>query len=183
MSLAIKTSRAEAMGDPGLFGAIGGATKGAIGGITGGPLGIIGGAISGGVRGGRGPQRRQPRAGQRPFIDPVLPGIGRRRGMGRRGFAQQQVPVRPKPGIRGGLERLIPGGATGFEVMLPGGNGMGPAPSGFHWNKSSYFLSDGTFVEIGAAAGSTLRRSLASATAKSFQPVSPRTMSPGLKSG
>ena len=48
----------------------------------------------------------------------------------------------PTPGVGGAIERFVPGGNTGFQ---PGGQ----APSGFHLNKTSYFLKDGTFVPKG----------------------------------
>ena len=51
------------------------------------------------------------------------------------------------PGIRGAVQRLLPGGATGFET-LPAAAGSLP-PVGFHLNKTSYFLQSGEFVEAG----------------------------------
>jgi len=82
----------------------------------------------------------------------------------------------PTPGFRGAAERFLPGGRSGFTTIpeglipkgpggvlgafpgVPGGVtgfGNGAAdpegricpPRGFHLNKSSYFLRDGTFVE------------------------------------
>jgi len=54
------------------------------------------------------------------------------------------------PGIRGAVQRFLPGGATGFEVAGGGGGGVLP-PRGFHLNKTGYFLTSaaefGTFVE------------------------------------
>jgi len=44
----------------------------------------------------------------------------------------------PKPGVTAAVERFLPGGETGLGVGCP---------KGFHANKSSYFLKDGTFVE------------------------------------
>lgn len=85
----------------------------------------------------------------------------------------------PTPGLAGRVQRFLPGGGTGFTTLpsglipkgpggiigampgVPGGvtgfaqDGLCPAeprvcpPRGFHINKSSYFLRDGTFVERG----------------------------------
>jgi len=50
-----------------------------------------------------------------------------------------QFPVAvKKPGALAAVQRFLPGGETGL--------GAG-CPKGFHPNKSSYFLKDGTFVE------------------------------------
>jgi len=47
------------------------------------------------------------------------------------------------PGLGGFMERLLPGGATGFM----GGNGNGACDTaGYHLNKSAYFLMSGEFV-------------------------------------
>jgi len=84
---------------------------------------------------------------------------------------------RPTPGFAGKVQRFLPGGSTGFTTIpdaliprgpggiigafpgVPGGvtgfardggcppEGQVCAPRGFHLNKSSYFLRDGTFVE------------------------------------
>ena len=58
----------------------------------------------------------------------------------------QETPSRlpalvPEPGPVARIERLVPGGATGLEP--------GVRPAGFHLNRSSYFLKDGTFIEKG----------------------------------
>jgi len=85
----------------------------------------------------------------------------------------------PSPGLSGAVQRFLPGGSTGFTTLpqglipkgpggligampgVPGGvtgfatNGDCPpegvvcAPRGFHLNKSSYFLRDGTFIPRG----------------------------------
>ena len=57
------------------------------------------------------------------------------------------------PGIVGAAQRIVPGGATGFEVM---GAGIG-CPSGFHPNKSSYMTQAG-FVEKGTRCVRNRRR-------------------------
>ena len=142
MSLRIRNARAvsqggarpgQYMGDPGLFGGIAGALKGAIkGGISGLTGGLIGGTVEERARMGRPtmgvPINMAPRG-----IGPGRPGV-----------------LRPKPGVRGTIERLVPGGATGFEVM--------GCPSGFHPNKSAYFLRDGTFVPAGSKCVKNRRR-------------------------
>jgi len=48
------------------------------------------------------------------------------------------------PGLGGFMERLVPGGATGF--MNGNGNGAACDTAGYHLNKSSYFLMSGEFV-------------------------------------
>lgn len=164
MSLAVKTARAEAMGDPGLFGAIGGFVKGAIGGLaSGSPLGVLGGAISGAVAGGRSkPRGRAARPGG-VLVSPVMPGVGRRRNIQQQ---QRNLPVLRKGGLRGSLERLVPGGATGFEVA-PQDLGPNGAPRGMRLNKSDYFLRDGTFVPAGTRWVKSRRRNPANARATS----------------
>ncbi len=142
MSLRIRNARAvsqggarpgQYMGDPGIFGGIAGALKGAIkGGISGLTGGIIGGTVEERARMGRPtmgvPINMAPRG-----IGPGRPGV-----------------LRPTPGIAGTMQRLLPGGATGFEVM--------GCPSGFHPNKSAYFLRDGTFVPAGSKCVKNRRR-------------------------
>lgn len=89
------------------------------------------GAAAGGAAGAI--QRIQEQQRRAPPLPP-LPQNGR-----------GQVPV---PGTRGALERLIPGGRSGFMAC----------PSGFHPNKTSYFLKDGTFVEKGTRCVKNRRR-------------------------
>lgn len=132
MSMAIKSSRMTHQGagrprypsgDPGLLGGI----LGGIGGfLTGGPVGAVAGAIGGFKGRGGTPAPSAPRP---PFVNPPFggpPGIG----IG--------GPVRVGIG-----ERMA--GRNGGQVMAQGGK----APAGYHWNKSDYFLKDGTFVPKG----------------------------------
>lgn len=105
---------------------------------------------------GFGPQqRRLPPMGQVPG----LPGGG-------------NVPILRIPGVRGALERALPGGATGLFAPGPGPS-AGGIPRGFHVNKSSYFLKSGEFVPAGTrfvrnrtrnnANGKALRRAISRA--------------------
>ena len=140
MSLQLKVSRAAAMGDPGL----GSFLKGIAGKVakvaapvasmlTGGTVGAAIGAVSTiAGRGGSRPQLVQP-----PGPPPMI------------------VPVTRSPGIGGALARAIPGGQTGYEAAVPQG---GPPPSGYHWNKSSYFLRSGEFVPKGTRLVKNRRR-------------------------
>jgi len=130
---------------------IGGALKGAVGGLlSGSPLGVIGGAIGGFARGGA----------------PTTVSSGGAFGRGFAKFTGQTFnipsPVVPVPGVGGFLQRLIPGGATGFEVgggqqtvgqgvgqinvgvgsiqgQVPGPGGCKAlVPCGFHAAKTTY---------------------------------------------
>jgi len=127
MSLATKVARATSQGgmvgrvpygDPGLFGAIGGALKtvarGAAGFFAGGPAGAAAAVIPGLIGGGGGG-----------------------------GIAPPGGVVAPVPGVRGAIQRAIPGGQTGY--MVEGGMPL----KGYRANKTSYFLKDGTFVPAG----------------------------------
>lgn len=116
-------------GDPGLFGAIGGAIKGV---FTGGLPGALAGAVSGWKSTGASPSSmaNAPRPGIGP-ISMAAPGGG--------------TAVVRSPGLTGTLQRLVPGGATGYEVAA----GPLTRPAGYRANKTSYFLKDGTYVEKG----------------------------------
>lgn len=80
---------------------------------------------------------------------------------GARGMPRPQVVPRPGPG--GFIERLVPGGKTGYEVDVPM-NGKG-APKGYHLNKSDYWLKDGTFVPKGSRYVKNRRRNPLNPTA------------------
>ncbi len=135
-------SRSELMGDPGLFGFIGNVLKTAAGAIPG-PIGTISRSLF----------PTSPRVGA-TIIPQATPPI----------FAPpirtapffpinvaQEAPSFPSgvpiPGQA--LPRFLPGGATGV--------GTGCA-SGFHPNKSAYFLKNGTFVEAGSRCVKNRRR-------------------------
>jgi len=145
-------------GDPGLFDVFKRITRGAIGFATGGPGGALRGLIS---------PTRAPRGiidGGRP---PRLPPVGTvvRPGGG-------VTPIINIPGVKGILQRAIPGGATGLGV--PGAvfrdiAGISPVvgggcPSGFHPNKSSYFTQAG-FVPQGSKCVRNRRRNLSNGRA------------------
>ena len=52
------------------------------------------------------------------------------------------LPALPRPGIGGAIQRALPGGQSGFVSQ-------GKPPGGYHLNKSSYWLKDGTYVPKG----------------------------------
>jgi len=93
------SSKLQGVGDPGLFGflgkAIGSVAKTAFGAS---PVGIAVGAISKAAKPAATPPFTMPGGGS------GIPST----------FIQQQV---PKPGVRGALERAIPGGQTGFVTV------------------------------------------------------------------
>ena len=128
MSLQVKVARSRnagrgmpGTGDPGLFGAIGsiiGKVAGVVSKIPG-PIGLGASVVSRLVR------RPQPMVGQlpQPWETPF------------------QLPQVPKPTLRGAVERFLPGGETGMMAAPAVG-----APSGYHVNKTAYYLKDGTYV-------------------------------------
>jgi len=147
MSMAIKAAKFQ--GDPGLFGFIGRQAR-RLGGAA---LGVIpgGGAvrtalgIGAGFLGGR----VTPSA-PRQF---AVPGrfAGTQQAFARPGTGfRAPTAVTRVPGFAGALQRLLPGGKTGFETVAAPGVAPGIAPTGFHLNRTSYFLQDGTFVEKGS---------------------------------
>jgi len=150
MSIAIKAAKFQ--GDPGLFGFLGRAAK-KVGGslarsLIPSPIREAGSQALSLLR----PTVSQAQSGfQVPGrVSSSVPLAGARR---LQGFAPARpgtgTPVTRTPGLRGLAQRILPGGATGFEVA-GGGGGMLP-PRGFHLNKTGYFLTSaaefGTFVE------------------------------------
>lgn len=104
-------------GDPGFFGSL----LGGIGGfLTGGPVG----AISGAVAGWKGKPKPAPATG---LMAPPqsMPG----------------VPAIPTPGISGAVQRILPGGQSGYQSAAP--------MRGYRLNKSGYFLKSGEYVAPG----------------------------------
>ena len=150
MSMAIKAAKFQ--GDPGIFGTLGRLAKGAVSTAVStfvpGPVRAIGGQALSALRG-----LRQGPAGPIPGTF-TLPRGGAFGGGARiaalRGFGPARpgtgTPVTRVPGIRGTVQRLLPGGATGFETVGAGGM-AGIPPKGFHLNKTGYFLQTGEFVE------------------------------------
>jgi len=71
-----------------------------------------------------------------------------------------QIPI---PGPIGMVQRAIPGGATGYT-----NGGMGGAPmSGYHLNKSDYFLKSGEYIPAGTRWVKNRKRNPANARATS----------------
>lgn len=73
---------------------------------------------------------------------PSLPAPGSVMIPGPGGVYGGQIPITKVPGVTGILQRAIPGGATGYEAVLPSFAG-GAAPSGYHLNKSGYWTAAG----------------------------------------
>ncbi len=139
-------SRSELMGDPGLFGFIGNVLKTAAGAIPG-PIGTISRSLF----------PTSPRVGAAitpaPTFTPFSPPVIRTPGFFPVNVAQEFPNGRGTPAgaptTGGAAARFFPGGETGL--------GTGCA-SGFHPNKSAYFLKNGTFVEAGSRCVKNRRR-------------------------
>lgn len=116
----------------GLFGSIGRAIGGAVSGfVKGGVTGAIGGAVSGalGKKTGTAVVPVPPSGMQIPMMSPI--GVPR----GTPGAVRS-------PGIVGMGQRLIPGGASGYES----GPGGVPGMSGYHLNKTGYFTHSEGYI-------------------------------------
>lgn len=126
MSLSMQTAKArrigngQYMGDPGFLGDLWGAGKKVAGAGVRTALGLTG---WGGAATAVGGAINLAQPGQGPPVGPAGTPAGAKVG-----------------GIRGVAERFFPGGRTGI------GEGC---QKGFHANKSSYHLKDGTFIEKG----------------------------------
>jgi len=114
-----------------IFGAIGGAVKGF---VSGGPLGAVSGGIRGlaGSGGSRDPVSAVPGRtafDPRTFIEPIFKRFPIQPATSRCDPPNQIINGRcqaPTSGIRGKIERLLPGGRTGFgPVDFPGNAVMG----------------------------------------------------------
>ena len=147
MSLVIGVARAQqqgtqlrqrgrpGMGDPGLWGFLGRTARTALGALTGVPRTAAPAAPVGAI----------------PLAPPrTMPGRPGRTNGGQ---------VRPAPGFTGFMQRMVPGGQTGYETL-----GCG---SGFHPNKTSYHLKDGSFVDVGTRCVRNRRRNPMNARALS----------------
>lgn len=124
-------------GDPGLFSFIGKGLS-AVGGlakkILPGPIGSIGGGLlgaAGGALAGKKVTQRMTAPSQLPAVSTIM-----RMSQGGSGL--------PVPGVRGTIERLLPGGKTGRTTHYL--REEGPPGPGYHLNKSGYYLQDGTYV-------------------------------------
>lgn len=159
-------SRSAFMGDPGLFGFIGKAISSVGGAILGSsPLGglartavtaatgFFGGRASAGATAPFIPTAIRPPIIARSLF--VQEANGSKAGGGTPAGA-------PVAGATGARQRFFPTGATGL------GEGC---QSGFHPNKSDYFLKDGTFVEAGSRCVKNRRRN----------PLNPRANSRAIK--
>jgi len=94
--------------------------KGAVGGIFGGPGGILGGAARGFIGGGgNGGRVSQPQPGRAIALVNPVDAVPAQTGCPPGFFLQNgqcTQRVVKTPGFRGGIERLLPGGRTGFQV-------------------------------------------------------------------
>jgi len=120
------------IGDPGLFGTIGGliGKVASVAKVIPGPIGWAGAAVS------RVIGSSQPVPPPVRSFAPVAPPTP---------FAPMQLPQQPTPGIVGFMQRGVPGGQPGYEDVPAIGS-----PAGYHVNKTSYFLKDGTFIPEGS---------------------------------
>jgi hypothetical protein len=112
----------------GIFGTLGsiiGGVARTVGSVIPGPIGAVAGAIGGVLK---------------PPPTPLRPMVSTQGGGG------LSIPTTPVPGVTGALQRLVPGGATGYEVSLPTGGGM----AGYHANKSGYWTQDGQYHPPGS---------------------------------
>lgn len=134
----------SSVGDPGIFGFLGGVGKAVLGGVTGLVKGVVSSVI--------------PKA---PPAPAPVPGVGwyPEPRMGTPGIVPRTIQQAPTPtGVRVG--GLLPGGASPY-VGLDYANGAGTklaCPSGYHPNKSDYFLKDGTFIQAGTKCVKNRRR-------------------------
>lgn len=130
-----------------------GVVKGAVTGFAkGGPLGAVTGAVS--AAAGKQKDTAQAKQAQLPVLyaspQGMLPDVPR----GTPGAV-------PQPGMRGAIERVLPGGQSGY---VPGSAVGAATPGGWHWNKSYSYAK-------GLPAGSFLvrNRSMNPANAKSLR--------------
>jgi hypothetical protein len=115
-------------GDPGILSFLGKAASSLVG-------GAIGLATGQGVGGFVTPFVSQPKTQGIPMAMPGgLPLAPQ--------LASGPPAIQKTPGVVGTLQRLVPGGATGYEAVA--------CPKGYHANRASYFLKDGTFIAAGS---------------------------------
>jgi hypothetical protein len=138
------------MGDPGLFGdiwkgikSVGRVATGIVGGLG---IPVVSGVArtAGGILFGPAPGTTTyptlPPAPMPPGVMAMPGGIQLYQGAVP---MQGQVPY-PTPGFVGGLQRIIPGGATGYQAPPPQAGGM--TMGGYHLNKTGYFLKSGEWI-------------------------------------
>jgi len=179
MSMSIQASRARyqgtmpggaPVGDPGLFGFFKGVGKAALATVTGGPLAGVRSAATSIVSSFQ-PSRATPTqraealgfTGSRRASFLSLPSVAQTALFDNVGQAFQGPTQVPRPGVKAFFERGIPGGASG----MMGGPADSAQPAGYHANKSSYFLQDGTFIPKGSIWVKNRRRN----------PLNPRALS------
>jgi len=110
--------------------------------LTGGPSGALAGIIGGGSRP---PPSRPPRPSRGAIVTGPAGGPERPQSIPARRQLTGNVPVRFNP------RDVLPGGPPALTVAGGGEMTQGAtAVSGFHLNKSSYFLIDGTHVPKGS---------------------------------
>jgi len=129
MSIAIKAAKAQ--GDPGLLGFLGKAARG-LGSLAAktlipAPFRLGASTAISGVRSLVSPSQTGFQVPGRVQSSVPLAGARRLQGFGpaRPGTGTAVTRV---PGFKGALQRLLPGGATGFETVAAGGAGMLPPP-------------------------------------------------------
>ena len=131
-------NRRQAQGDPGIFGDIGRFIGGAVKSIP-----VVGGLVGSGITALANvvDPIKQPTPAIPPMLTPRYPTttVGGRV---------------PSPGVMGAVERFLPGGETGYERGRPGQSVGG----GYRWNKSGYWLKDGTYIEPGTKIVKVRRR-------------------------
>jgi hypothetical protein len=138
------------MGDPGLFGFLGKVASSALGAIP-----VVGGAAKGIFDQVTGIGRQAPSVAtptiarvkaSNGFAPPVPRGYG--------GLISVNPPMLGAPGA--GVSTYVGpmGGGNGTQVQAMNGK----APGGYHWNKTSYFLKDGTYVPEGSKLVKNRRR-------------------------
>jgi len=150
MSLSNKMAKADYMGDPGLFGDIWSGIK-KVGGLATGIVGGLGIPIVSGVARTAGSilfGARNTIPGASTFATPPPPmsintatGVQSLPGLGNFPVLRMQGQV-PTPGFIGGMQRLIPGGATGMQA-----GPVAPAVAGYHWNKTGYYTKSDGWIE------------------------------------
>ena len=141
------------MGDPGLFGDIwkgikrvGRVATGVVGGLG---IPVVSGVArtAGGVLFGPAPgTTTQPSWAPAPMPMNITRMPGGVRMIPSYGGPMQGPTPYATPGIAGSMQRLFPGGATGYQAPPPqGAASMG----GYHLNKTGYHLMDGTYIPPG----------------------------------